>query len=541
MNYPSVLVAVVLLAYASSKLAAATYYVDYSSGSDANGGTSTSTPWKHCPGDSRATGNAAGKALSAGDTVIFKGGVSYTGTVSINWSGGSGNPIIYDGNSAGTWGPGKAVFNGQNNMAYATSFVTSTARNNYTIKNFVFTELGGYNPIPPPSPQIDASRQGQAIDISYGGSGIIIQDCLFTEIGEWHNTQPFSANAIQGFGIWLQDTTGSLIQNCEFTKVFCGIALKAFSGNQMNAEVSNCNFHNYIGWSIDISPRSAGRTLSGIKVHDCIFHDYLEYTSGLWSGYGPVAHVDNIFMRVDFGLTTWSNNQLYNNLFYVSQPIGNGGTACMHITEGPTVDIFNNVFMNTVHGRTIFLNGGAYDSPASPQTVNIVNNTFYNDHTAISILKNWNRTVAIRNNVFFDTRDGSGGATIIYDEDGTAGPFWTVDYNLYSTANQVYLQGGAYHSFTQFQAAGYEAHGIVGDPKFTDIDFGLGPDVAQNDLRLQAGSPVIGTGTPLNSYFILDRVGTVRGNSWDMGAFEFGGASQSPFQAPRNLRIIGGL
>jgi hypothetical protein len=61
---------------------AATYYVDYQGGNDTNSGLSASSPWKHCPGDIKATGNAETINLSSGDTVIFKKGVTYTGDTS---------------------------------------------------------------------------------------------------------------------------------------------------------------------------------------------------------------------------------------------------------------------------------------------------------------------------------------------------------------------------------------------------------------------------------------------------------------------------
>ncbi len=89
-----------------------TYYTDFDSGSDNNNGTSTSTPWKHCPCDDNATGTAAATTLQAGDTVIFKGGVHYFGEIKLDVSGSSGDPIVFDGDTAQTWGSGKAVING---------------------------------------------------------------------------------------------------------------------------------------------------------------------------------------------------------------------------------------------------------------------------------------------------------------------------------------------------------------------------------------------------------------------------------------------
>jgi hypothetical protein len=45
----------------------ATYYVDPAA-IDANNGTTSGTAFKHCPGDSLATGTAARTTLAAGDT-----------------------------------------------------------------------------------------------------------------------------------------------------------------------------------------------------------------------------------------------------------------------------------------------------------------------------------------------------------------------------------------------------------------------------------------------------------------------------------------
>ncbi|MBN2583761.1 MAG: hypothetical protein JXL80_11905, partial [Planctomycetes bacterium] len=83
---------------------AATYYVDFDGGSDSNAGTSASVPFKHCPGDSAASGTAASTLLVAGDKVIFRGGVVYRGAIACTRSGAAGSPVTYDGNTAGTFG-----------------------------------------------------------------------------------------------------------------------------------------------------------------------------------------------------------------------------------------------------------------------------------------------------------------------------------------------------------------------------------------------------------------------------------------------------
>lgn len=91
---------------------AAIYHVDFANGKNSADGLTPATAWKHAPGDKNATDKPAGIGLQPGDTVLFKGGVRYAGEVLIETSGAEGKPITYDGNSAGTYGEGRAVLDG---------------------------------------------------------------------------------------------------------------------------------------------------------------------------------------------------------------------------------------------------------------------------------------------------------------------------------------------------------------------------------------------------------------------------------------------
>jgi len=93
-------------------LGAATYYVDFDAGADGNAGTSAEAAFKHCPGDPAATDAAKAVALGPGDTVLFKGGVRYRGAITCKASGAQGNLITFDGNTAGTFGRGRAIVDG---------------------------------------------------------------------------------------------------------------------------------------------------------------------------------------------------------------------------------------------------------------------------------------------------------------------------------------------------------------------------------------------------------------------------------------------
>lgn len=87
----------------------ATYYVDFDNGRDTNDGRSPASPWKHAPGDPQATGGPAGKKLTPGDKVRFKGGVRYRGSIRMHASGTDGAPISYIGMG---WGEGRAIIDG---------------------------------------------------------------------------------------------------------------------------------------------------------------------------------------------------------------------------------------------------------------------------------------------------------------------------------------------------------------------------------------------------------------------------------------------
>jgi hypothetical protein len=101
---------IILFCLVASYASGATYYVDYVDGADTNNGTETNIPWKHCPGDDNATDTALNTTLQAGDTVIFKGGVTYRGRIDLDDTGSSGSPISYKGNEG--WGTGKAILSG---------------------------------------------------------------------------------------------------------------------------------------------------------------------------------------------------------------------------------------------------------------------------------------------------------------------------------------------------------------------------------------------------------------------------------------------
>ncbi len=98
-------------------LCANTYYVDFQSGDNQADGLTPQNAWKHSPGDRQATGNPGSLELQPGDTVVFKGGVAYHGELQLSVSGREGRPITLDGNTAGTFGEGRAILDGARRIA----------------------------------------------------------------------------------------------------------------------------------------------------------------------------------------------------------------------------------------------------------------------------------------------------------------------------------------------------------------------------------------------------------------------------------------
>ncbi|MGO9243869.1 MAG: right-handed parallel beta-helix repeat-containing protein, partial [Verrucomicrobiia bacterium] len=245
------------------------YYVDYAGGSDSNAGTNPASAWQHCPGDPAATGAAGSTPLNPGDTVFFKGGVQYVLTgngnpvyqtgIGLNWNGAAGQPITYDGNSAGTWGTGRAILTDNYSTKYIAAFYNDGAVNNLAFNNLEIGPIGGSASLPPDPGTGVPSNQGYGI-FAYGTmNNVTIQNCYFHDLGYWFNQQPMDGNSlggsdnrISGGGVIFFGASSVVITNCEFTKQHTAIEF-AYSVTSSNLTIASCLFHDYIVWGIDLA------------------------------------------------------------------------------------------------------------------------------------------------------------------------------------------------------------------------------------------------------------------------------------------------
>ncbi len=142
---------VLLIAASSSMAAAATYYVDYASGADTNNGISKSSSWKRAPGMNGCSGTCHSTNLNPGDSVIFKGGVTWDHNafaMSVNWSGTPGHPIYFGVDK--TWYAGSSwtrpIFSGDHSQLPSGDGLVSISYQNYiTIDNIEFKGHTAYN------------------------------------------------------------------------------------------------------------------------------------------------------------------------------------------------------------------------------------------------------------------------------------------------------------------------------------------------------------------------------------------------------------
>ena len=558
---------------------AGTYYIDYDSGSDARAGTSITTAWKHCPGDTKATSNPQNvTTLSAGSTLIFKGGTTYVGQINVISSGTSGGSIVYDGNSSGTWGTGKAILSG-NGVNNGTGF-SLTSQNYVTIQNFEIchygdytaAQLASYNCTSNPLPDIDGTGL-QLQNVTY----VTIQNCYFHEIGIWQNTSPVNGdNDISGTGIMAYSGNHITITNNEFTKMSQPINLST-DGNSTSltqVTVSYNNIHDYIRWLICVGAGGNNSTMQDINIFNNSLHDYPEYDGSIENfclNNTDEPHDDGIIFLVatsdEAGTQSYKNCvlgtpahpiQIYNNSFYNDNTTSGGGTAYIFLTQwGGTVYMYNNLFLYS-HPQDlggegdIYAQDGLLASDNNPAVdYHIWNNTFFDNYPAIWIRSmtpgyDFNRpgyTIDIRNNLMnlaYTTDTLCWGNNLVVleaDNSDSVTPSLptTMDYNWYAicNANGQYLStlpdqlinvgtDNNSYSYTVSQWDSkykiFEAHGNFGNPYFVNISYGLFDSVTLNNFNLQQTSQATAAGANLSSYFATDILGNQR-TTWGVGAY----------------------
>lgn len=484
---------VVLIGFNPIIIYASTYYVDYAFGSDSRLGTSYSEAWKHCPGDLNATDNPASVRLVGGDSVIFKGGITYIGEIRLLQSGSSSSRITYDGNSSGSWGVGKAIISGDNRYLYGFtgsggSFITI---NNFEVKYQI--KYGIYN--------------------SARSSYVTVSNCYIHNLGYWNNDGSFR---ISGMGIFGVGPTSWIVAGNEITKTGeAGISLNG----AVNCIIESNNIHDYVRWGIDIGSDYARPT--GNVIRENTIHDLYMYDVGFYGGTDDPPHTDFIFIR---SLTSDRpvNNIIERNLFYNNYAFTNyGGTAMIFAQPGDNTTIRNNVFINAHNYYVIELTAGSVGTK-------IYNNTIYTPRSTPIYLIASGLDTAIYNNIAV----GANFFVAVGDSESLA--------SIVGSNNNMFKQNGSGYAvakmitpYTIFTLSAWnnlaKDTNSVGVTTIEDIRFvrtsGYPTACQTMDLRLSSTSPAVNRGLTINS-ITNDKNGISRpqGSFIDIGAYEFIGS-----------------
>lgn len=495
----------------------AVYYIDYVAGADTNNGTSTSTPFKHCPWDTGATDTALATVLAAGDFVVFKGGVTYefvagpTDNIQATESGSSGSPItLISGHVYATpWGTGRAVIDGTN----ANVLFTVGEKGVIDLRDESYITVEGLELVNMP---VQSDVLGLLAWDGVAGGNIIIDNIY----GHYSNatiiyleglfaTGTPEPSAFQIINSTLENTRGHLIH------VRYGFDDVLIENNSMDLAGNN--------------PYSAG-TAAG----DCIAFTF-----------GGTASQTNMVVRgndiddncavpnkghILFQHQNMSGMTIEDNYFH-------GAPAVASLLFASDVDNFtlrNNVFHvfpTTFEGIVRFQPDTTYFT-APMDTVNIYNNTFVCDPALVSIMYFANGNVAdntlytnvdIRNNIF-DSDSNTKKMIFVETNAGATGPVvelatFSCDYNVYEWGTEVdpFTWNSVDRTFTEWKSD------ISDDANSTNADLTYANEAGEDFHLVSTDTAAINQGVDLSGTgFSDDKDGVSRpqGSGWCRGAYE---------------------
>jgi hypothetical protein len=622
---------------------AATYYVDFAKGSDGNIGTSAEVPWQHAPGDSNATDGPAAAALRPGDTIIFKGGVAYRGLVSAKWNGTAAQPIIYDGNTAGSFGVGRALIEGADPLTnwtkcasandclgnpYWTNLFYTTVPTNMIARvlagrlhqndellwvaqepdltnPFLFDEVDEYFQVPPSSVTttsiVDSAVLKGGDSNRWVGTSVII----------WHSPNVVSICAITGYDPEINRITFTPIDGSLYTdrntrySLFNGIhALDQEGEYAILAEGNN--------YRIFLWPRGS-QNISEHKIQISVRPSGLSSNSKshlVYRGFA-LARQFGIGLLGGIALGDYQRGSWHTNVFIhdnVIKHTGNpaGAYAAIYLYQSVGSIVSNNVLVQLSKSRAIFLQVGRLNCVVGNAVTNVGRTgiTFYTQTNSL-LRANWvvagggvhangmnvysssdgvlvdrnyvadcsmaftysssanldffNNMLISTNERCFATFGDIGGTNRLYNNNFLESP----------SRNSVYIRS-AYRNRFHFGnniLAGSDFGNVSGQDSVnreTNIFLSvwskavvMGPgeiyctnltEVFVNplgrDYRLRANSPAIGAASPFNAIFKTDFGLKDRGQTWDIGVFEYDpleGTVQTKPSPPTALRVVAPL
>ncbi|MBS4062762.1 MAG: hypothetical protein KG029_20370, partial [Bacteroidetes bacterium] len=311
-----------------------------------------------------------------------------------------------------------------------------------------------------------------------------------------------------------------------------GININAVGTPVKNLIISNLTFRNYAWSGVYGSGMNSGG-LQGITVDNCKFLDFnragafFQGNNNINNNYNIVVKnsyfddnnagtgqsdgiyvqvlkdftADNNYIILDNNYTEvnlhsdniqsfWVDNVTYSNNVLVQVSNKTLGTQMLFTENGHGVHVFlNNILIKNMpyaSDSALRLKSGS----GSTFTAKVIGNTYY----GMGPILNSDTVSVIKNNIFYGISQPS-----------TSIPFYRtlsgsdVSHNIFYDPNNKFPSSSG---------------GVEVNPMFVSTNFN------SIDLRLQSNSPAINTGVNLGSQYIMDIEGKLRGEVWDIGAYE---------------------
>jgi hypothetical protein len=393
---------IALLLFCAVNATAATYYIDYTGGADSNNGTAKETPWKLAPGmqgclitdENNNNCRARTHATTAGDTFVFKGGVTWPKEAfSFDWYFGNTTTFTVD----ATWYTGaswsRPILDGQGTEPTAspegTVAMVRVYGTGHIVDNLEFTGMAQLHGLRGSGYMPKVLIHGTS-NVSNGGE---IKNCYFhgwshgavDGEGRWVGGEDIGQLAGDNFDILVTDGAAGGAPDLNLSihhNVFDG---SDTSKDMIHAAISSGAGHiynNYFRYVVGVAI-SGGRYWWGNTFLDTVqSFDATQHMNGLYRNgatAGPIYIYNNLFYGGGLGVTIWAaipdntTSYIFNNLSY------NDGNQTVQIgnellTAANTAGIY--VFNNTFQGTE------SYNLISGPtfETYNLDFLTLYNNH-----------------------------------------------------------------------------------------------------------------------------------------------------------------
>ncbi len=490
-----------------------TYYVNGTSGNDANDGLSSASAWK--------TIQKSFNTATPGSIVYISGGI-YNEQPEMNVSGTAGNPIVF---SAAT---GESVILDGSSMGGNTMISIMDQSHirvrNLTVRNLVRNFAVGI--------LVETSENGRVDDIQF--KNITVTNINWTNDptvmpGYENNSNPF---LIYGKGITQANAISSVVvDSCEIFNNITGYSENlTFNGNVDGAVISNSKIHHNKNIGICIA---GNYNACSVPEFDHARNVHV-YGNTVYNNISQAATSAGIYVDGGHKVTIERNSTSHNGVGIEIGCERDGLTDSCIVRD-------NIVFDNLDWGIGI----GGYDSGTSGQVLytKVSNNTLYMNTVNNSGMGEFYMPKAshcsFTNNIIYTS-----GQNIFYTFDAIDPQTDNVfDYNCwYSPVNDpstvtVNYRGETISSLSAFQSAtGFESHSLYGNPQFNN------PAVVSPDFRLMESSPCIDTGDPFYNLSAgetdFGELQRIYNNRIDIGAYEFRGPAATGELFGKNKFLI---